>query len=787
MKQLQVKKKKVVPSISTFEPRIPSFLIYVFFVFWVYLVASNYYRNNPVYLQYLSHIFSLRNYPVLSNPNYFGAITNFISHIFFLLLILVAGYGLGEKVSQLFKYKRNSILENFLFSVGLGLGAIIFFIFAIGICGLLYKNVVLFFLLIFGLLGLWEIKKNFRPSVFVPKGKFTVFEISLVIILFLTSLLYLIGALAPDIYYDSMVYYLGVPNYWIVNHKITVVPFNCLSQHPYNISLLYTVGLLLKDDILAKLIHFSLGVLTLITIYVFCRKYFNRQIGLLAAVIFYTIPVVGMVSQRAGIELGLAFFETLAVFAFINWCQTDNRPITPAFAEASAGRRSLSHSVTQSPSHPITSHKWLIISGIFAGLAMGGKYTSVICAIGLFIIIIFKVLYFDKEGISKALRNAFLFGTICTLVLLPWLIKNTINTGNPVFPFFCDFMGHVKLRDPIPLEGCAMRPKNIFLFPWTVTMGQDTKEPIPGPIFLLTLPFLFLFGKPDKITKLLLFYSSILYIFWAFWICYLRYFIPSLPIISVILAIYISKVTVLQIFKKVILSVTSLVFLGNIYFILLMQKLNQNPLPFVLGLESKEEFLFTQRGGYPNPYYGVINWANQNLPETVRILFLGETRGLYTERQIVFSFVNDWTHIVEYSRLSKNGDELAEKLRREKITHILLNVPEAKRLACYDMLYWEGEDLRVFLEFWNKYVKEIYKDIADISIPHQGIYSMKKQVPNWWYHYALDPRNYVYLYEILSPKEAEKSHPNPPNFFFMPEIYPQYRWEKIKNYFHLSG
>jgi len=787
MKQVQLKKTNRINRKPTFESRMPVLLFYVFFIFWVYLVGNNYYRGNPVYFQYLFNIFSLKNYPANPlNPSYLKILGNQIVSMFILLLILFAGYGLGQKLLKWFKFGKEFSLENFIFSIGLGLGGLIFFIFGIGIVGLLYKSLVWVFLIIFGIIGLWEIVKQ-KLSLLVQREKFVGFEIFWIIVLFLTGLIFLIGALSPDTYYDSLVYYLGVPNYWIVNHRITVVPYNYLSQHPYNISLLYTVGLLLKDDILAKLIHFSLGVLTLITIYVFCRKYFNRQIGLLAAVIFYTIPVVGMVSQRAGIELGLAFFETLAVFAFINWCQTDNRPITPAFAEASAGRRSLSHSVTQSPSHPITSHKWLIISGIFAGLAMGGKYTSVICAIGLFIIIIFKVLYFDKEGISKALRNAFLFGTICTLVLLPWLIKNTINTGNPVFPFFCDFIGKLRLREFKPLEACSLKPKNIFLFPWTVTMGQDTKEPIPGPIFLLTLPFLFLFGKPDKITKLLLFYSSILYIFWAFWICYLRYFIPSLPIISVILAIYISKVTVPQIFKKVILSVTSLVFLGNIYFILLMQKLNQNPLPFVLGLESKEEFLFTQRGGYPNPYYGVINWANQNLPETVRILFLGEARGLYTERQIVFSFVSDWTHIVEYSRLSKNGDELAEKLRREKITHILLNVPEAKRLACYDMLYWEGEDLRVFLEFWNKYVKEIYKDIADISIPHQGIYSMKKQVPNWWYHYALDPRNYVYLYEILSPKEAEKSHPNPPNFFFMPEIYPQYRWEKIKNYFHLSG
>ncbi len=216
-----------------------------------------------------------------------------------------------------------------------------------------------------------------------------------------------------------------------------------------------------------------------------------------------------------------------------------------------------------------------------------------------------------------------------------------------------------------------------------------------------------------------------------------------------------------------------------------MQKLNQNSLPIVLGSESRKDYLSTQRGGYPNPYYGVIDWANHNLPETAKILFIGEARELYAERKTIAGWADDYHPVVMFSRSTKNGKELWKKLKEERVTHILFNVPEARRLAGYDMLHWEGEDLKVFLEFWNKYVKETYKDIADISVPHQGIYSMKKQVPNWWQHYQIDPKNYVYLYEILSPEEAEKPHPAPLNFFFTPELYQKERWGKIKKYFNL--
>lgn|GEM_PF-6023916 len=77
-------------------------------------------------------------------------------------------------------------------------------------------------------------------------------------------------------------------------------------------------------------------------------------------------------------------------------------------------------------------------------------------------------------------------------------------------------------------------------------------------------------------------------------------------------------------------------------------------------------------------------------------------------------------------RQSKNEDELYEIIKKNGITHMLLNVPEARRLAPYDIFHFEGKDLEIFIKFWNKYVKEI--DIADSSLPEREIYSIKKQL-----------------------------------------------------------
>lgn len=318
-------------------------------------------------------------------------------------------------------------------------------------------------------------------------------------------------------------------------------------------------------------------------------------------------------------------------------------------------------------------------------------------------------------------------------------------------------------------------------------MREGSNANFPGPIYLLFLPLILFFRKIDRNQKYLLIYFGLSYFFWILITWALRYFTPGLAVLAIIITYSLFQDKLL---KKFFFPLAIVLTLYNTYWstVMVLHPMNNDPLGVVFGLESKKDYLSRIHPGYyPPPYYSVIDYANQTLPKEARILFLGEARGYYSERPFITSLVDNFTPIIVWAGASSNAEELYQKVRKEKITHILFNLPEARRLAGYDVLHWEGKDLKVFLEFWNKYVKEIYKNIADISIPHQGIYSMKKQVPNWWQNYALDPRNYVYLYEILSPEETEKPHPVPLNFFFIPELYTKERWEKIKNYFHLDG
>jgi len=173
--------------------------------------------------------------------------------------------------------------------------------------------------------------------------------------------------------------------------------------------------------------------------------------------------------------------------------------------------------------------------------------------------------------------------------------------------------------------------------------------------------------------------------------------------------------------------------------------------------------------------------------EKNKILFLGETRGLFCEIPYLTHGVLEYSPLIKMLEKVENEDELYEEFKKQGITHILLNLPEAKRLAGYDNFYFEPQQFEIWLKFWDKYVEEVYKDIADISLPDRGIVSMKNQNPQWWQGYSSDPKNYVYLYKILSEdeikliKEGKLEHRKPMNFFLLRELYPSSRWEILKD------
>jgi tetratricopeptide (TPR) repeat protein len=688
------------------RPVIPYPFIVAFFIYWVYLVLTRYYRIYPLTLNRLDWVLSVsRSLP--QSINFLATMGNHVLRLVYLLLILLAGFGLGNtifKKTKLFSYPN---LEKFVFSLGLGLGVIILYIFTVGILGILYKPVILIFLLVFAFIGCLKFREvKFR----LEKKSFL--ELFLLFILFLFIFFNFVASLVPETFYDSLVYHLGVPLQWLQNHRIFEIPSIHMSYYPLNIQLLYGIGILLKDEILASMIHFSLGILLVLMIYTFCQKYFNRRVALFASTVFYTVPLVAMVTSKTATELALGVYELLAVFSFVNWASENKR-------------------------------EWFYLSAIFSGIALGSKYISGFCVVSLMVAIFLKCLFFDKEKIGTSLKRIIIFGLISFLFASPWYIRNLINTGNPIYPFLSDKIGFLQprawaLSDPGPY---SLSLKSILLLPWKSTMGQ-VQESFPGPIFLLLLPLFLIYRKVSKPVKLLWLYFLPYFLLWVVvGKVYLRYFIPTLTILSIISAYYLFGIKENLLLRRGLILACCIIFITNLEFSLSMQKVNRDPWGVALGFQTKEDYLGTQRPSYPCPYYGTINWANRNLPKDAKILFIGECRGYYSKRKIICATAADFAPVIEYIKESENAEDLYLTFNREGITHFLVNLKEAIRLKGYNIFHWDKKEFEIFCNFWDKYIKELYGEYG------------------------------VYLYEILSIEEAEEPHQAPINFIRELETY----------------
>lgn len=740
-------------------PRINNNLFYLVLSFFTYIVITNYYKHNPVNFFILEKYFSIQEFGETLKLQNILHLFNNLENIFYVILIFFSMYILGSKILKFFSLKNIGDEIKVILSISFGTGVILIFIFVIGILGFLYKWVILSIILVLDILGIFEIlvRRSKNLNFNLSLHKLSTLERLQLVLCILMFFVILVGCLLPEIFYDSLVYHLAKPNFWIQNHKLIPDKSYMMSFfYPGNSNLLFVIGLFFKDETICKLINFSFNILTTILLYFLGKKFFNEKVGFLASVIFFTTPYIGILSWRSAVEMILAFFETITVFTFVMWILEQN-------------------------------YKYLIISAVNCGLAIGTKYTSLYCLTAIICCIILKNIS-EKKTLKNFLKDIIIFLGISILVASPWLIYNYVYTGNPIYPYLWRFVGYVRPRathDPI-IAGFYDFKKvfsniiEILKAPWIVSMGQY-EEAFTGPVVLLFLPFFVFFKSRWKPTKYIFLYIIVYMSIWkTAHKFYVRYFMPVFAIISFICALYIYESKISEFFRKIFLYVLTFVIFTGVLFVMNIQKFINNGLGYLLGMQTKYEYLNTMKPSYPNPYYGVAEWINKNLPNDVLISFLGEIRSYYVERKCIFFNFADPVPLVDWTEKSANEDELYKKIKTEGVTHILINFLELKRLAGSDNLYFSPEGLKIFVNFWNKYVKEIYRDIADISLPDRGIYSLKKQAPDWWQQYASNPMNYVCLYEIMSEEEAEKPHQPPYNFFLHKEFYSQERWEKLK-------
>ena len=238
---------------------------------------------------------------------------------------------------------------------------------------------------------------------YVPRYLFV--TILCIAILLLLSIEFILN-LTPPIARDALIHHLAIPKLWLKNGGFYEIKWADFSYYPMNVDLLYIIPLYFNKDFLANFIHMSFGIGTALLIYNYLNNKISRIAGLLGILIFLSTPIVVRLSTQAYVDLGLAFFTTASILAFIRYRDGEFKEF-----------------------------KWLFLSSVAMGLALGTKYNALIAWVFLSLAIVF-VYSRDTGRQWEAIRYGLVFFLISLFVFSPWLIKNIILTGNPLYPLF---------------------------------------------------------------------------------------------------------------------------------------------------------------------------------------------------------------------------------------------------------------------------------------------------------------------------------------------------------------
>jgi len=573
--------------------------------------------------------------------------------IFVLVLFLLISAALGKRIFRWFGFEAGSFLESLLFGLAIGLGIFTYLFIGLGLIGLFNKWAINLSLLGVYLISYPEIKDiihqiRARLKNLVSSG-IPSWEILLVLVVLIQVVFNLAGASVLPFDWDGLATYLAMAKEWTYLHRLTSINYLGYARYdmPFNVVVLYAMALLVKDAILAKLIHFAFGLLTAVGIYALGKRYFSSRIGLFSAAIFYLVPIVSWVSTSAYIDLGFTFYAFLAIYALINW---------------------------------ITSHKksWLIISAIVSGLCLGSKYTGFLWVALLLLAILINGLLLERKKLSLVAKNVLLFTVLTGLIGCFWYVKGFIISGESVFSLFYHLLRGWGWRGAFAASGTREAFKATFSslapylsLPWEITMHSRRfhDRGVVGLLFLSFLPFFLLprFRKSSLI-RLFLYCSGAYLFFWAWSFPYKRGLILIFPLLSIMVAYVVNEISNFhRLLRGGLFTLLIFSFIFQTFY-LAPDGLNQvfQRLSVFVGLKSQREYILNNE-----ETSRVFDYINAILPIDAKLFIMNEPRTFYCERRYVTVILKKGSPLNPSSL--RDGKELLAEFRNAGITHLVIN------------------------------------------------------------------------------------------------------------------
>jgi hypothetical protein len=490
----------------------------------------------------------------------------------------------------------------------------------------------------------------------------------------------IILSLLPPTARDELTHHLAIPRLYAQAGRVVEVPIAPYSYFPMLVDMLYTPWVYWGYDWVPKLVHNLFGLLTGLILYAYLARRMNGIYGLIGFFFFLSVPVILRLSHWAYVDLGLTFYTTASLLCLLRWREEKNL------------------------------RSWLLLAALSAGFAVTVKPNGLLALLLLTFLFLLALANQRSRGVLTISSDILTFALFALLPVLPWAIKNFVQTGNPFFPHFSGFfagrvtesvasaashagLGIFAIRELLYGESrwqIALLPLRIFF------SGRDDSpqyfDGVLGPALILLLPWAFS-GKWVEEKRFLIVFALLFFAFAVFLVdLRIRYILPIVPPL-VILSIYGGFNVYLRIKKPAILFAGALLLAGFNVSYLWSYIRDTRAVGYVTGHEDRETYLTRVLTEYP-----VFQYANQKTPSSAKIylLFVGR-RAYYCERDYFHDGGELPGLLLNAIRSAHDPAQIAKTLMSKNITHLMIREALLERFLG-DNLSAQQRDI------WNAFV-----------------------------------------------------------------------------------
>jgi hypothetical protein len=324
----------------------------------------------------------------------------------------------------------------------------------------------------------------------------------------------------------------------------------------------------------------------------------------------------------------------------------------------------------------------LALLGLHCGFAAASKYTGWMFAASLLVPAL--LLVWRKPGAIRG--TALLLGPVL-LLLLPWLVKNTLYTGNPIFPNLHALWGTEAWSEVQELHyRLAMRTvqhagpewtwvdfvKMPFHLTWSDQFYSCPSFSIALMLLFLVAPFLPL--APGG--RLFAAVAWLGFVAWGVSVPQGRYLVAWVPVMTLPAAFALGT----SMHRRSVCVLVTVVVLAAGAYQLFTQSARFAP-RWPLLLQSRHELVRR------NPGYALNEHLNRIVPPDGRVLGLWENRFFFLERDFEADAVWQVPSILGRLREVDDAARFAELLVAEGITHVVLRPAGMESYFANDYAY----------------------------------------------------------------------------------------------------